>query len=71
MTGDDATELGELLDFLRDWLASADQPLLATSLHRFVGSNSYQLDDLRTDLARMSFLLGHDDGASLFGHDQH
>ena len=28
------------------------------------------LAGLRTDLARFTFLLGHDDGEQLFGHDE-
>jgi hypothetical protein len=29
-----------------------------------------ELADLRTDLARITFLLGHDDGEHLFGGDR-
>ncbi|MGH9157389.1 MAG: hypothetical protein ACRD1K_16480 [Acidimicrobiales bacterium] len=71
MTSDDALELGELLTFLSDWLASTDNPALAASFRRFVGTNGYDLTELRTDLARFAFLLGTDDGTELFGLDQH
>lgn len=68
----DATELGELLDFLRDWLAGADSAQLAASRRRFVGTDGYDLDNLRADLSRFALLLDTDDGAELFGiDDQH
>ena len=70
MTGDDNAELGELLTFMRDWLDSNDSPQLAASFHRFVGAEGYDLNALRTDLARFAFLLGADDGSDLFGLDQ-
>ena len=63
----DAIELGEMLDFLRDWLGGTDTELLATSLRRFVGTDGYDLTELHTDLARFTFLLGNDDGEQLFG----
>ena len=66
----DALELGELLAFLDDWLSGNDNTLLATSLHRFVGTTGYDLNALRTDLARFTFLLGTDDGTQLFGPDK-
>jgi hypothetical protein len=71
MTSDDAVELGELLTFLSDWLAGNDQAQLSASLHRFVGTDGYDLNELRTDLARFGFLLGTDDGTELFGMDKH
>jgi hypothetical protein len=61
---DDATELSELLDFLGDWL-DTDTELLAASLRRFVGTDGYDLTELRQDLARFVFLLGGD-GDRLF-----
>lgn len=67
MTGDDTMELGELLTLLGDWLEGADQPQLAASFARFIGTEGYDLQDLRTDLARFAFLLGADDGHQLFG----
>lgn len=64
---DDAIELGEMLEFLGDWLAGTDTELLTASFRRFVGADGYELTELRRDLARFSFLLGHDDGEQLFG----
>jgi hypothetical protein len=68
---DDATKLGELLTFLGDWLESTHSEALAASLRRFVGTEGYDLDELRTDLARFAFLLGTDDGTQLFDLNQH
>ena len=53
--------------FLSEWLAGPDQAQLAASCGRFMGTLGYDLADLRTDLARFTFLLGHDDGEQLFG----
>jgi hypothetical protein len=61
----DAAELAELLQFLADWLAT-DQTHLDTSLARFVGNRSYDTHHLRTDLHRFGFLLGGNDGETLF-----
>jgi hypothetical protein len=61
----DATELAELLHFLNDWLAS-DPTRLDASLTRFVGTRGYNLPQLRTDLDRFTFLLGGNDGETLF-----
>ena len=63
----DALELGQLLDFLADWL-DADPEDLAPSLARFVGNPAYSIEQLRTDLQRYTFLFGHDDGEQLFEH---
>jgi hypothetical protein len=63
---EDAMELGELLTFLHDWLDDADNPALAASLRRFVGADSYDLNELHADLARFAFLLGADDGTRAF-----
>lgn len=71
MTSDDAAELGELLTFLNDWLGGNDHTQLAASLRRFVGTDGYDLTEIRTDLARFAFLLGTDDGTELFGLDPH
>jgi hypothetical protein len=71
LAGADSTELGELLAFLGDWLAGNDSAQLAASLHRFVGTAGYDLNALRTDLARFAFLLGSDDGQQLFGPNKH
>lgn len=65
----DAAELGELLAFVGDWLDGTDSNQLAASLRRFVGAGGYDLNELRTDLARFTFLLGNDDGTQLFGLD--
>jgi len=61
----DTAELAELLQFLRDWLAT-DGDNLAESLAGFVGSHSYDLGQLRNDLDRFTFLLGGNDGEVLF-----
>ncbi len=56
----DAAELAELLRFLHDWM-SAEHHHLDASLRHFVGNVAYDIDQLRADLARITFLLGHDD----------
>ena len=61
----DATELAELLQFLRDWCAT-DSSHLDASLARFVGSSGYDLTELRADISRFAFLLGADDGEQTF-----
>lgn len=61
----DAAELAQLLNFLNDWLAT-DHDHLDTSLTHFVGNRAYNLDQLHADLHRFTFLLGDDDGESLF-----
>ena len=63
----DAAELAELLGFVRVWL-TADHELLDASLQRFVGHPGYDVDRLRGDLDRFTFLLGGDDGEQLFAH---
>ena len=55
---DDVAELGELCLFLRNWLAGADQDLLADSYNRFVGQPDWPVNDLKLDLERFAFLLG-------------
>jgi len=62
----DAAELAELLQILDDWLA-ADRNHLEASLTHFIGSRSYDLSQLRTDLDRFTFLLGANNGERLFG----
>jgi hypothetical protein len=64
----DAAELTELLRFLSDWLAASGDDLTG-SLTRFVGTEGYDVDQLRRDLDRFTFLLGGNDGESLFGPD--
>lgn len=61
----DAAELAELLQFLRDWLAS-DHDHLDPALETFVGTRDYDLHQLRADLDRFTFLLGGNDGDALF-----
>jgi hypothetical protein len=63
----DAAELGEMLTFISQWLGGTDHAQLAASFGRFIGTQGYDLTELRTDLARFTFLLGHDDGEQLFG----
>jgi hypothetical protein len=62
---DDALELGQLLQFPDDWLAT-DHVRLGTSLARFIGIDGYGVGALRDDLARFMFLLGETDGEGLF-----
>jgi hypothetical protein len=64
----DATELAELLQFLRDWLTT-DHDRLDPSLTRFVGHPAYGISQLCTDLDRFTFLLGGNDGEPLFNPD--
>lgn len=61
----DAMELSQLLQFLDDWL-SADRGPVSESLTRFVGCESYDVESLRSDLARFIFLLGESDGEGFF-----
>jgi hypothetical protein len=62
----DAAELAELLQFLAQWL-TRDPSRLGVSLEQFVGHPAYNIGELRQDLNRFTFLLGGDDGESLFG----
>ena len=64
----DAAELAELLQFLAGWLAR-DPDRLGASLGDYVGHPAYSTAQLRQDLHRFTFLLGGDDGESLFGPD--
>jgi hypothetical protein len=66
----DATELAEALTLISQWLGGADRAQLGASFQRFIGAEGYDLTALRTDLARFTFLLGHDDGEQLFGTDE-
>ena len=61
----DAAELAELLQFLTGWIAT-DPARLAPSLLAYVGHPAYGLPQLRNDLDRFTFLLGGNDGESLF-----
>jgi hypothetical protein len=58
-------ELGQLLQFLDDWLATGHERL-STSPARFIGIDRYGVGTLRDDLARFMFLLGETDGEGLF-----
>jgi hypothetical protein len=62
----DAAELGELLQFLDDWL-TRNREHRAPSLAEFVGHPGYDIPQLQADLNRFVFLLGTDDGERLFG----
>ena len=64
----DAFELAELLQFLAGWLAR-DPDRLGASPGDYVGHPAYGTAQLRQDLDRFTFLLGGDDGESLFGPD--
>jgi hypothetical protein len=61
----DAAELAELLQFLTGWLAR-DPDRLGASLAEFAGHSGYGPAQLRQDLDRFTFLLGADNGESLF-----
>jgi hypothetical protein len=63
----DGIELAELLTFLVDWLSGSQQHTIADSLTAYLGHDTYNLDELRTDLHRFVFLLGLSDGEQLFG----
>ena len=62
---DNAFELGQLLQFLDDWLAT-DRGAVNESVTCFVGCYAYGVRSLRRDLARFIFLLGESDGKGLF-----
>ena len=51
---DDAVELAELLEFVRDWL---DAPDTERTLARFAGDER-SAPMLRSDLSKFAFLLG-------------
>jgi hypothetical protein len=53
----DAAELGELLEFLDQWLAG-DSERVAASLTCFIDGAGYGLGELRADLTRFAGLLG-------------
>jgi hypothetical protein len=69
LDADDAVELGELVEFLGDWVVG-ERSVLAESLGRFLGIDGYDIDELRADLARFAFLVGVNDGELLFGGDE-
>jgi hypothetical protein len=65
LDADEAVELGELLAFFSDWLAS-DPNRLEASLYEFVGVPDYigpacEVGELRAEVDRFArLLLGHD-----------
>lgn len=61
----DAAELAEMLQFISDWLAS-DHAALDASLTRYTGTRACNAATLRNDLDRFTFLLGGNDGETLF-----
>ena len=69
LDADEAAELGELLEFVGRWLADGGE-CVDESFSRFVGSGGYDINELQADLWRFAFLLGGDDGASLFRGDE-
>ena len=68
----DAVELGELLAFLSDWLAS-DPNRLDASLHDYVAAPDHiaaacRIDELRADIERYArMLLGYDTAGRFLG----
>ena len=58
-------ELGQLLQFLDDWLATDHGPA-NESLTCFVDCGAYGVESPRDDLARFTFLPGESDGEGLF-----
>jgi hypothetical protein len=64
----DLVELGEMLEFVHDLVASSPE-VIADVLQRFLGVDGYSVEDLKTDLARFAFVLGGD-GERLFGTEQ-
>jgi hypothetical protein len=64
----DAVELAETLQLIAGWLA-ADPAALGPSLLAYIGHPAYNLDALRADLDRFTFLLGGNDGEFLLGQD--
>lgn len=71
LPGEAAWELGEMLEFLYDWIAfdHRGHDTLSRSLDQFT-AHGYTIDDLRADLARFSFLLGGDGARLIFGTDR-
>ena len=65
LSPDDAMELGQLLQFLGDWL-TIGRGAINESLIRFVGCDAYGVQSLRDDLTRFVFLLGESDGEGLY-----
>jgi hypothetical protein len=62
---DHAAELTELLEFLNAWLTT-DHDHLNASLISYVGHPAYDINRLKTDLARFTFLPGGNTYGELF-----
>lgn len=65
---DDAIELGEMLEFLHDWIGF-HRLRAGQSLDLFTAAG-YTLEELRADLARFAFLLGGDGDHYVHGADR-
>jgi hypothetical protein len=65
LAADEAVELGEMLEFLHDFIDYAPDAL-GEWLTRFTGGG-YDIGELRADLARFVFLLGGDGERFVFG----
>ena len=68
LRADQAIELGELLEFLADWLAGTPDVFADASATSAGGA--YTVEDLRADLARFAFVLGSDGERFVFGDDR-
>ena len=69
LPGEAAWELGELLEFLCDWIDFDHEhghDTLPSSLNQFT-AHGYDIGELRADLARFAFLLGGDGARFIFG----
>jgi hypothetical protein len=64
----DAIELAQTLQLITRWLTT-DPDTLAPSFLAYIGHPAYNLDALRDDLDRFTFLLGGNDGEFLTGQD--
>lgn len=64
---DEAVELGEMLEFLHDWIATC--PEARASFRRFC-FGLFTVEELRADLARFAFVLGGDDQRFVNGDRQ-
>ncbi len=60
---EDAVELAELLQFVKDWITADDQA--KASFAGVVGTLGYDATDLGSDIDRFTILLGGDDGEHL------
>ena len=67
LSADDAVELGELLEFVGDWLHQHSDALTAS--YRQFTLGLLTLDELSADLARFAFLLGGDGHRYIHGPD--